>query len=124
MKPIEIRIEGYKIVISEDEKITVNDHAVPLEDHKDDNVVKTYPSWPPKTPDNEWWQYPYVTYTNADNITVPYTTGGVINMTSTASDFHPVRDAMVNGTDCKDGTCKIDFDKYKSNSGELVGGEK
>ena len=80
MKPIEIHIEGYKIVISKDE--TIASEATEKREEKDGIVYVPTPTQPTT---GEWWRYPFATWTAND----------VLNGTSTASDFHPVRDAMV-----------------------------
>ena len=76
MKPIEIHIEGYKIVISEDKK-----EPEVTEDKKEPEVTKefekiTYVPYPvnPTTPQNpDWWKYPFATWTASD-VTVTNTT--------------------------------------------------
>ena len=111
MKPIEIRIEGYKIVIEEDDRKPdgAKECAEPMKD-----ALPTHP-FIPCTPE-AWWEHPYVTWT-----------GGEQSTTNTAKvESQPVRDAMVGKTeepDCSDGVCKIDFSQFKSNNGELVGKE-
>lgn len=127
MKPIEIHIEGYKIVISEDGHVTEKPHTVPIENHKDDyiihkddHVIKTYPTWPPESPDGQWWNKPYVTWSNEDNLKIVPTT---TNTTTTNPVGTPVRDAMTGTTTCTGDTCEIDFSKFKSD-GNLVGGDK
>ena len=61
MKPIEIHIEGYKIVISEDKERKDESLTVPVKDEK-----PFEPYIPPITVDKEWWKYPYVTTTGTD----------------------------------------------------------
>ena len=81
MKPIEIHVEGYKIVISEDKK----EPEVTKEFEK-----ITYVPYPvnPATPQNpDWWKYPYVTWTAGD-ITVT-------NLTDSKTQKTPIRDRMV-----------------------------
>ena len=73
MKPIEIHIEGYKIVISEDKNEETKE--------KEADVIKyvPYPITPtPMTPDMT--KYPYVTWTNMDDIrtTSDINTGGTV----------------------------------------------
>lgn len=92
MKPIEIHIEGYKIVITEDKeepKITIKDH-----DAKPGDTIEYKPCQPyvvpccptPNTPQpDDWWRYPYVTWTNDDTF----------NLNSTSAYPTPVRDTMV-----------------------------
>ena len=63
MKPIEIHIEGYKIVISEDDKENIT-----YKQENDDDDTIPYPNYPhnlpypyvPPTiqPQDEWWKYP------------------------------------------------------------------
>ena len=90
MKPIEIHIEGYKIVISEDDEkkgyekviekvqpVTIPNTSEPLQ----------YPNLPYTPQGNDWWRYPYVTWTNDDSLS---------NIKTTSTSFHPVGDAMVN----------------------------
>ena len=80
MRPIEIHIEGYKIIIMEDKE------PEPTKVREED-VIKyvPYPVVPTKPTTGDWWQHPFATWTADD----------VLNGTSTASDFHPVRDIMV-----------------------------
>ena len=81
MKPIEIHIEGYKIVISEDKK----EPEVTKESEK-----ITYVPYPvnPTTPQNpDWWKYPYVTWTASDMT--------ITNTTDTKAQKTPIRDRMV-----------------------------
>lgn len=81
MKPIEIHIEGYKIVISkEDEQPDI------LKDKQDEKITippyKVYPTTP-QNPDQ--FKYPYVTWT-----------GGEVTVTNTETKCEtPVRDRMV-----------------------------
>ena len=87
MKPIEIHIEGYKIVISEDKKEP--EVTVEKETEKINYVPYPYPviQTAPNTPQNlDWWNYPYVTCTHYDetNLTNTYKTADT-----------PVRDCMV-----------------------------
>ena len=92
MKPIEIHIEGYKIVISEDDKKDIT-----YKPKKDDDDTISFPNYPhtvpcpyvPPTiqPQDEWWKYPYVTWTASD---VTFT-----NTTDTKAQKTPVRDRMV-----------------------------
>lgn len=92
MKPIEIHIEGYKIVIEEDKQPEVKDEK---EDTvKEDTikyvpypVVPTIPTVEPNTSQpNDWWRYPYVTWTKDDVLS---------NINTTTTYPTPVRDAMV-----------------------------
>ena len=81
MKPIEIHIEGYKIVITkEDEQLDVT------KEEKDEKI--TMPSYPvyPTTPQNpDQFKYPYVTWT-----------GREVTVTNTETKCEtPVRDRMV-----------------------------
>lgn len=99
MKPIEIHIEGYKIVISKEddkdggdnkkEKITYTPKPKKDDDDKDDLTLPyTPPICPnlPYVPQNpDWWRYPYVTWTNDD----------VFNIGSTSDKSTIVRDFMV-----------------------------
>ena len=87
MKPIEIHIEGYKIVIEEEKQ---------PEDTKDREdtikyvlypVLPTIPTTEPNTPQpNDGWCYPYVTWTKDDVLS---------NINTTTTYPTPVRDAMV-----------------------------
>lgn len=103
MKPIEIHIEGYKIVISEDDgKPKVTEEKVKEDDTlvykpKPNTLPYTIPC--PYTPptiapyNDEWWKYPYVTWT-----------GGEVSTTNTTKpDFHPVYDTMIGKTAMADG---------------------
>ena len=86
MKPIEIHIEGYKIVISEDKK----DPEVTKEEVTKEFEKITYVPYPvnPTTPQNpDWWKYPYVTWTAGD-VTITNTTDSKAQKT-------PIRDRMV-----------------------------
>ena len=77
MKPIEIHIEGYKIVISkEDEQPDVT------KKEKDERItIPSYPNYPVAPP----ILYPYVTWT-----------GGELTVTNTETKCEtPVRDRMV-----------------------------
>lgn len=78
MKPIEIHIEGYKIVISEEKQ-----PEVLKEDEKISYIP--YPIHPttPQNPDVD--KYPYATWT-----------GGEMTVTNTIEDKHPapIRDIM------------------------------
>ncbi len=91
MKPIEIHIEGYKIVIEEDKKpeVTKDEEKITYIPYP---VTPTYPdSTSPQNPD--WWRYPYVTWT-----------GGEVSTTNTTKpDFHPVYDTMIGKTAMADG---------------------
>lgn len=81
MKPIEIHIEGYKIIIMEDKE------PEPTKAKEEDGIM--YVPYPviPTTPQNpDWWKYPYVTWTSDDTLS---------NIKTTSPDIHPVRDAMV-----------------------------
>ena len=79
MKPIEIHIEGYKIVISEDkDEPSVKKVTVPADD---DLKLPFNPDWPYPS------RYPYVTWTDDDTFNI-----------KTTSDFQPIRQGMVNGT--------------------------
>lgn len=82
MKPIEIHIEGYKIVISKDEKESESTREKEFE-------KITYVPYPvnPTTPQKpDWWEDVYVDTTNLTNT----------NKTAET----PVRDCMV-GKECK-----------------------
>ena len=82
MKPIEIHIEGYKIVISEDEKESESTREKEFE-------KITYVPYPvnPTTPQKpDWWEYPYVTISHNDEI-------NFTNINKTAET--PIRDCMV-----------------------------
>ena len=94
MKPIEIHIEGYKIVISED-KVTsgykeVVEKAQPITvpGMSEPDWTKVYPTYPDSTsPQNpDWWRYPYVTWTGGDTT--------ITNTTEYKAET-PVRDTMV-----------------------------
>lgn len=80
MKPIEIHIEGYKIVISEDKEPE-------LTKAKEEDAIKyvPYPVVPTATPQG-WWEKPFATWTNEDSLS---------NIKTTSADIHPVRDIMV-----------------------------
>ena len=93
MKPIEIHVEGYKIVISEDDKKLQNE---PIDKDDDDSLkLKDCPPYipcpyvpyipPTIQPQDDWWRYPYVTWTNEDSLS---------NIKTTSTDIHPVRDIM------------------------------
>ena len=94
MKPIEIHVEGYKIVISEDDKKLQNE-SVDKKDDDDSLKLKVCPPYvpcpyvpyvpPAIQPQDDWWRYPYVTWTNDDNLS---------NIKTTSADVHPVRDIM------------------------------
>ena len=85
MKPIEIHIEGYKIVISEDKE--------PEETKETETEKITYVPCPysiipttPNTPQpDDRWKYPYVTWTGGDMT--------ITNMTD-YKPWTPIRDAM------------------------------
>ena len=81
MKPIEIHIEGYKIIISKDD-----DQPDVTKEEKDEKI--TMPSYPvyPTTPQNpDQFTYPYVTWT-----------GGEPTVTNTETKCEtPVYDRMV-----------------------------
>lgn len=93
VKPIEIHVEGYKIVISEDDKKLQNE-SIDKKDN-DDSLINcpkpnicpyVMPYIPPTIqPQDDWWRYPYVTWTNDDNLS---------NIKTTSADIHPVRDIM------------------------------
>ena len=81
MKPIEIHIEGYKIVISKDDE-----QPDVTKEEKDEKITippyKVYPTTP-QNPDQ--FIYPYVTWL-----------GGEVNVTNTETKCEtPVRDRMV-----------------------------
>ena len=81
MKPIEIHIEGYKIVISEDKEPEVTKEKEETIKYVPYPIIQT-----PNTPQpNDWWSHPYVTWT----------CGEVSTTNTTKPDFHPVRDTMV-----------------------------
>ena len=82
MKPIEIHIEGYKIVISEDEQPEITE-----EKESEKITYIPYPINPTVPPNPDWWRYPYVTW-KAPDVTVT-------NTTDYKAKFTPVRDAMV-----------------------------
>ena len=86
MKPIEIHIEGYKIVISKDEG--KQDDAQQIKD--DMTLPVTYPQYPPTVYPSGWWERPFATWTNAD----------VFNIDVTSAT--PVRDFMVHGGDMQE----------------------
>lgn len=76
MKPIEIHIEGYKIVISEDDKKDIT-----YKQEKDDDGTIPSPNYPhtvpypyiPPTiqPQDEWWKNPIITWsTNTDKTSI------------------------------------------------------
>lgn len=146
MKPIEIHIEGYKIIITKDEDDKESITYMPKE--KDDNLIDV-PKYPhtipcpyvPPTiqPTDDWWKDPTVTWTNDDvltNTTTTYPTpirdrmvgkttiadGGTISVELTPEQIanapknDPVGEKGVPG--CNDGMCKIDYSQFKSNSGE------
>ena len=81
MKPIEIHIEGYKIVINKDDE-----QPDVTKEEKDEKI--TMPSYPvyPTTPQNpDQFKYPYVTWT-----------GGEVTVTNTETKCEtPIRDRMV-----------------------------
>lgn len=81
MKPIEIHLEGYRIVISKDDE-----QSDVTKEEKDEKI--TIPSYPvyPTTPQNpDQFIYPYVTWT-----------GGEVTVTNTETKREtPVRDRMV-----------------------------
>lgn len=94
MKPIEIHVEGYKIVISEDDKKLQNE-SIDKKDDDDSLKLKVCPPYvpcpyvpyvpPTIQPQDDWWRYPYVTWTNEDSLS---------NIKTTSADVHPVRDIM------------------------------
>ena len=104
MKPIEIHIEGYKIVISEDKEPEVS---------KEPESIKyvPYPVYPSIDPNLEWWKPKWgdVIYTNKTDISYPpverTVTAGYgrqyVNEYDVVSNIQdqkietPVRDAMV-----------------------------
>ena len=63
MKPIEIHIEGYKIVISKDEDKT--DDCITVKEEKI-SVPNYYPTYPVHPTTGEWWRYPFATWTADD----------------------------------------------------------
>lgn len=76
MKPIEIHIEGYKIVISED-KDDKPSITVPEQEYHGIKMPPTEPYTIPCTPGpdrGDWWNKPYVTWTNDDSMNIPQTT--------------------------------------------------
>ena len=81
MKPIEIRIEGYRIVISKDDE-----QPDVTKEEKDEKItIPSYPNYPvvPTNPDVN--KYPYITWT-----------GGETTVTNTETKHdNPVRDRMV-----------------------------
>ena len=80
MKPIEIHIEGYKIVISEDENVEKPD--------ENQRHTITIPCYPPTVIN------PTVTWTSDDSLNIGVgKTGGVTNSSTTKI----IRDYMVNG---------------------------
>lgn len=79
MKPIEIHIEGYKIIIMEDKEPEVT------EEKEDKITYVPYPVYPTTPQQPDWWKYPYVTWT-----------GGEVTVTNTETKCEtPVRDRMV-----------------------------
>ena len=64
MKPIEIHIEGYKIVISEDEKIDKDGEAVEAGEDEKQKII--YAPCPLKERPHvgDWWTYPNATWSN------------------------------------------------------------
>lgn len=82
MKPIEIRIEGYKIVISEDKK----ESEATKEKELERITYVPYPVNPTSPQSHDWWNYPYVTWTHYDET-------NLTNTNKTAET--PVRDRMV-----------------------------
>lgn len=81
MKPIEIHIEGYKIVISkEDEQPNVT------KKEKDEKItMPSYPVYPTLPQNPDLCKYPYVTWT-----------GGEVTVTNAETKCEtPVRDRMV-----------------------------
>ena len=93
MKPIEIHIEGYKIIISEDDKKDItykpkkdddNDDTIPLPNYPH---TVPYPYVPPtiQTQD-DWWRHSYVTWSHYDE-------PNFTNTNKTAET--PVKDRMV-----------------------------
>lgn len=86
MKPIEIHIEGYKIVISEDKKISEAIEADKADkadkvgevvdigaDEKQKIVYVPYPLQE-KPLVGDWWRYPWATWGNDIVLTTTYTT--------------------------------------------------
>ena len=87
MKPIEIHIEGYKIVIEEDKEPEVKDEKEDTIKYVPYPVVPTIPTVEPNTPQPfDWWRNPYVTWTSDDTLS---------NIKSTSTYVTPIRDAMV-----------------------------
>lgn len=64
MKPIEIHIEGYKIVISEDEKNDKDGEAVEAGEDEKQKII--YAPCPLKERPHvgDWWTYPNATWSN------------------------------------------------------------
>lgn len=91
MKPIEIRIEGYKIVISKDDD---GDESITyMPKGKDDGLIDVpnlphtipCPYVPPTIqPTDDWWRNPSVTWKYEGTVTKP-----------TKTEPTPVRDRMV-----------------------------
>ena len=64
MKPIEIHIDGYKIVISEDEKNDKDGEAVEAGEDEKQKII--YAPCPLKERPHvgDWWTYPNATWSN------------------------------------------------------------
>ena len=82
MRQIEIRIEGYKITISEDKE----EPKSTKEKEVEKITYIPYPVNPTSEPQPDWWRYPSVTWTTSE---VNFT-----NTTDTKIET-PIRDRMV-----------------------------
>ena len=87
MKPIEIHVEGYKIVISEDKDEGKPERKINIPGD-DLTLPIAHPYTPPTVQPYDWWRYPYVTWTKDDSLS---------NLGTTGTTATPVRDFMVNG---------------------------
>ena len=80
MKPIEIHIEGYKILITKEEE---NEDTITTKEEK--ITIPVYPDYPIYPSAGNWWKEPYYIW-SIDNIS---------NSTSPTLNFHPVYDTMI-----------------------------
>ena len=98
MRPIEIHIEGYKIVISKEDDASdlirqqLKDKTKSQENEgtiTPSQPYKVYPTCPNDPRPYGWWEKPFATWTSEDSLS---------NIKAT-TDFHIVRDAMVGKTE-------------------------
>ena len=88
MNPIEIHIEGYKIVISEDKETEIKKTEQKEEMKIGDRInYVPYPVVPCSSQPADWWSSPHITWCGPEPT--------VTNTTKADSTFTPIRDAMV-----------------------------